>query len=1269
MADDGVNPTLPFQEIEWYRELVESGVPAILEKYNDIAWIDPEKTSEENLERFIADSDKIEENERFEIFLLYFVKTIDEQDFVDNIKRYYDIVKEKFPQVTTQNSFRNLYSNAQELYEKYLQRDMRRLEILEDDLKDFGHPAFDVKQTKVDSVSFEVEVQPPSEVKNIVSFFDAFQCDATFPALWIPPDRTSNMRGHLKIYTNASPDLKFTDRFLATNILYLLIKFSERKNIIAEIFTEMKEDNEISFKMQIILDDGSKFKELKDLLNKFPFPIRNLFDSKAFFTYSISYSHVISILDLENFVTAVTVNGTLARYFSIRETSNPPTTTSIRMRYTFPFYYPDGQAIDFLIQGNQIFKKQGSDLISRTSSVSSVMSDTNPSEEDNAVIDIRMQGENEEAVAQFIPTIALLIQFYLTELQDEFGQLLRNYCDITIPRRLIRTDVSRRSKSLASSRAMSRLSSIASSRRVQTSTIIDMRQYFENMNAKDFTEKINSAIFGQKKVQFSLASVCPTDTQPLILKPNKVEEWNKLTFSWNNKLYNRFALPFPSIDDPQFHLGCPSPTHPFIGLIRSGTDKRLIPCCYTEDQNVPDKTLYKYLNGYNLDLVVPVAVKGNVIDNISVQEAGKVSMLPVVLDEFLRTIAPDKDSIKYNKIGVPIHSKSILHCCFLATWIEYKNIFNSNINILEKERRLTEFIIDKFTLFFETTDPELHSLNTIVDTVRDITLADLRDLLIKPDTYVDPKIFLRFLEEFFACRLILFTVNKNEIDYIEPNYYVAPSGFPIRNNIPGIKRRETDKQMSYDTIVCLGQEHKSSFQWELVFWTTNSRDKNNFIFDTFQSKAIASFIISNLRLNQVSFTDKMTLYDKVGINVESLVEGMKKTDPPYYVVQQFLDSVGKCRAIKVQSENNDVFVIRVPPSRPFSVESTPQIEVNADLDGYNYLLRTLKRKPESVYLDNGLIWKFSWNDHTENNYIEYHVYPDEELTKSADITDIKYVIEKPYETYVMKQTQQYIELHKTARRFEKIMIYLYIKYLIENGVETLILNNDVYSTVNQFVHSHWEINSDIIYNFQSLRGSFPGELIFDNDLEHLEATGLTSGDKIYIESEQLQEKMRLILIRWAENRLNANFTDYLLDNIPGFYEYPTDFEKIPGCRVYLGGKDFSSPVIIYLNELRNLQPAKVIRGPYNYISLVYPCSSATEAINRAQLWKMDKTNINLTSDKRLLGKPKLQEMRKDAIETSLGLPEETESIYILKEGEDTKRKSTKISVLLPLAKE
>lgn len=1269
MADEEVNPTLPFPEIEWYRELVASEVPAKLEKYSDIAWIDPEKNSEENLERFLGEIDQIDENDRFEIFLLYFVKIFDEHTFTENIEKYYNLVKPYFSQITTLNSFRNIYSDAQELYARYLRDDRNRLEILEDDLDDFESPAFDVKQTKVDSVSFEVEIQPPPEVKNIISFFDAFQCDAVFPVLWIPPDRSSNTRGHLKVYTNASPDLKFTDRSLASNVLYLLIKFSERKNIVAEIFTEMKEDDQTAFKMQIVLDDGSKFKELKDLLAKFPFPIHNLFDSKAFFTYSISYNHVISILDLENFVTAVTVNGTLARYLSIRETSNPPTTTSIRMRYDFPFYYPDGQAIDFLIQGNQIFKKQGSDLISRTSSVSSVMSEMNPSEEDNAVIDIRMQGENEEAVAHFIPTIALLIQFYLTKLQDDFGQLLRNYCDITIPRRLVRTDVSRRSKSLASSRASSRLSSIASSRRAQTTSVIDMRQYFENMNSKVFAEKINTAIFGPKKVQFSLTSVCPADTQPLILKPNKVEEWNKQTFLWNNKLYNRIALPFPSIENPQFHLGCPSATHPFIGLIRSGTDKRLIPCCYNEDQNVPDKTLYKYLHGYNLDLVVPVAVKGNVIDNISVQEAGKVSVLPVVLDEFFRTITPDKDkgAIKYNKIGVPINAKSILHCCFLATWIEYKNIFNSNINVLEKEKRLTDFIIDKFTLFFETVDPDLHSLNTIADTVRDITLADLRDLLIKPDAYVDPKIFLRFLEEFFVCRLILFTANKNEIDYVEPNYFVAPSGFPVRNNIPGIKRRETDEKMSYDTIICLGQEHKSLFQWELVFWTTNTREKNNFTFDTYRSKEIASFLISNIRLNQISFTDTMTLYDKVGINIESIVEGLKKSDPPYYVVQQFIDSVGKCRAIKFQSEDNHVFVIRVPPSRPFSVESTPQIEVNADLEGYNHLIRMIK--PTSVYVDNGLIWKFSWNDGTENNYIEYHVYPDEELTRSADIADIKNIIEKPYETYEMEQTQRYIELHKTARRFEKIIIYLYIKYLNENGVETLILLDDVNTTVDQFIQNHWEINPEVVYNFQHLRGSFPDELLFDSNLEHLEATGLTNGDKIYIESERLQEKMRLILIRWAENRLNANFTDYLFEDIPGFYEYSTDFEKMPGCRVYLGGKDFSSPVIIYLNELRNLQPAKVIRGPYNYISLVYPCSSTAEAINRAQLWKMDKTNINLTNDKRLLGKPKLQEMKRDAIETSLNLREETESIYILKEGEDTKRKSTKISVLLPLAKE
>lgn len=1210
--------------------------------YPKLYAIDKTKSKPENLARFLDELAALtnKEDERYEKFTLYLVTLFDQEgDFIKNLDECFQIIEKKavIPQIQNVNQLKKAYEDGRDYYQNSLYSDSAINDLLQEDKELFGVPKFTVERQKVDSVSIEVDIEAPNEVKDLISFFDTFACNETFPALWIAPDKENLIRGHLKVYTNSAPDLKFTDRNRASNTLYILIRFSERKNVIGEIFME-NDDGVKMFKMQVTLDDGSRFNDMKEVLSKIPepFSIPDLGATKAFYTYSLKFVEVTrSVIDLESFVTAVTLNGNLARYLSLREASNPPTSKSIRLQYHFPFPHPTSQAINFLLQGNLINKKEGSDYTPSISSVASSASVDN-SEDDGSVIDIRLQGEREEDAVKFIPSIAALLRYYLVELRYDFGQLLRMYCDIIIQSNVEKTEVSIRKEKSSLRAKSSRLSSISSVRTVRETRSVNLFDYFEQLDSKTIEERIKRAVLGTDYRKISLTNICPLSVQPQILKPSKVNEWNRLQFIWGGKIYNRFALPYPTPDKPQFYLGSPSPTHPFIGLKLH--DQKLFPCCFDDDQNVTGKKLYKYLHGQNVETIVQVSSKGNIVQNISIQEAGKISLLPVDLEVFLKSF---NSTGEYRKMGVPIGSNSILHCCYLATSRGYRNQFKINLPVSEKKLALDNYVFNSMQNYLV----EPYVLNLVRDTVKDTDDAKLINTLLSVEKYVDPRIFAKLLEFMFKCRLLLFTVDKNKIDYVEPNYYISPSGFPAK-----LTNSDDPKQ----TIICLGQKNENYYQWELVFVEQNG--EKNYVFSESLGLELAKFVILSFRLNQVNFDgSSVRKYDPVGFNAKFFVDEIVKVSN-YMLVAQYLDSIGKCRALKFYDVDSEhTFVVQITPSHPFEVDLMDEIEINEDLIGYETIVNVFG-EPGRYFRDER-IWKVTWDDGTENNYVAFQFNPDKVSLDEVVNDPAAKIVDKSIEYYSTTATKNYIELHKTARRFEKIIILLFIHFLLEHGQNTIV---DFRPLIDEFI-AYWNIDPNVRYDFQSLRGSFPTDKSFTELLIYLEKTNLTRDNQIVFDSQELVNKIDMILLRWLSNRTYADAEDYVLDTIPGFYEYSSDFEKQKGVRIYVGDKN---PVILYRNEYKNLQPPTVIRGPYQYVSYVYPCHSADEARNRAQLWRMDKNNNNLANDNRLLGKPKTKVLHWEDIENSINDKDEEEQIYILEEGESTRPK--KYSVLLPV---
>lgn len=247
---------------------------------------------------------------------------------------------------------------------------------------------------------------------------------------------------------------------------------------------------------------------------------------------------------------------------------------------------------------------------------------------------------------------------------------------------------------------------------------------------------------------------CQAGHQPLVIDEEDVEKWTSETFQFGNQVYNRQVLPFPA-HDPKYYFGCDNPMYPFVGIkknvkMSNKEEYPYIPCCYGSDQMNSEniRSIYnKYYGDQTIDLVMPNKLPPihSRPEVLHPYHAGKIHK---DISELIRRYSDMSGDIV--RIGMVESPNSLLHCvCEAASDVDY---LNTSIGDRENFVDNLRSGISKGPL--ESAKQQMY----------DSTLDQIREQIEDFDTFLDPLLYYRLVEEYFNVNIYIFSMDSSGLN-------------------------------------------------------------------------------------------------------------------------------------------------------------------------------------------------------------------------------------------------------------------------------------------------------------------------------------------------------------------------------------------------------------------------------------------------------------------------------------------------------------------------
>ena len=1006
-----------------------------------------------------------------------------------------------------------------------------------------------------------------------------------------------------------------TRNHVKENTLFIAIALA-KKTVIVEISPESDEKTNTQYNLKIRLSKKDQVEEIEEILKKFPLGTVSLLKLREILTYSIYYEHDVDI-NLESFLLVVMTNGLFARYLKIIETGSTPNQNFVKMEYAFPFP-SDALSFIFRVSGNQIGKKH----LSNRSTESEISQEIG-----TAFLEIRVETESDEDMIPYVEFIALPFQNYLKSYQNQAEAFLGIYLEDKPHVALMKAKNSTRSRSQTTTTSMAPSRKGANTRR-------SSNRKFDDFFMKG--EKSSIKYMKKNSLYLPILSNASCLKQPEIIKPELVEEFQRQTFTVGNETYYQIALPFPSIDNPTVHLGCPRGQTPFIG-IKYGKSHNLIPCCYEEDQNVPGKALYKYLKGESLATVKEFNVSP--LGNTGILESGRHGKIPIILEQLLQKFQPKK---QFTKIGVPLSKSSFLHAVLLGiNDPDYAGILIRGKD-LNKENILEQKIVDIRKNISEKLSEADYAL--IVESAFTLSFEEIKEQIQNEKIYFDPRIYLRLIQKIYQYRILLIEVKDEQISVSLPYGAMFTGSFPLSVE-------------QFPLLVLLGQASKDSknIQWEPII--TIEKEGTSFkIVPSFSSDygdEVAKFLIEKIPQDQVTVGDNDIIFRQNELFNQFAFINLF-SGKGWKIISQTVDAFGKCQCVIFERKDQQ-FRLKIPPVSPFDVKIVNTSVLNKTPDVVPSLIR-LFGAPRVIF-ENGAgdVWKIQW--FSIHFPIEFYLKP-QPIEFEGEIKKIVMEVESLKKLTIFEDA---VFLRREANRLQNLCVFVFVRWA-QSQDQIAIEEENIESNLEKWKEMI-EINPEVEYDFSSLFGIYP------EDIEALEKTGLYTEDKIILPSEIVRDRILIYLKQWLKNRLYTTFDSLDFGLIPKFYRFPSDFVEYPDARIY---KSSLYPATeVYLQERRNsdVTASKIrkIKGPYHFVSLIFQTGDQEEAEIRAQNWKIAKINSPLPFEGSVPN-PKITIFTLESLTETIGkTPGEDVGLFILQERIPSRGAvRVQYSVILPL---
>lgn len=314
------------------------------------------------------------------------------------------------------------------------------------------------------------------------------------------------------------------------------------------------------------------------------------------------------------------------------------------------------------------------------------------------------------------------------------------------------------------------------------------------------------------------ASVCESKRQPFIIEPKNVKKYIK---THGNNGVMKFK------DD---YYGCKSNKYNYPGLKKTGKYIKQeyqekypqLPCCYTTNQYTTQKgTLRKKDNDTDKikTVIRELKVGEQIYSSKKIVPQGRFGNIPFYLLSIVENSGYKKVRVERQYVypiftfGVLRSPDSIIHCMEMA--------FNKKYNGYRFEVRKDRVMRIRRRL------SELKNFGVAKQELYDYTDEDIRDILLKRDSYLDPEMWISLLEKYYECNILMFKISdKNPNgDVIIPRHsyvYLSKLKSPDKPTIIIIRKKIGNQQPQCEIISEYNPNVKQGTKFQFAF---NSKTK------------------------------------------------------------------------------------------------------------------------------------------------------------------------------------------------------------------------------------------------------------------------------------------------------------------------------------------------------------------------------------------------------------------------------------------------------------
>jgi len=329
--------------------------------------------------------------------------------------------------------------------------------------------------------------------------------------------------------------------------------------------------------------------------------------------------------------------------------------------------------------------------------------------------------------------------------------------------------------------------------------------------------------------------------------------------------------------------------HKYIGVIENTLENqdlyRYIPCCFKDNQ------FQKKSSNPTLEYYKNEAVKKTAQQNILKTNKFSPDREFAYLPEYMENLFVAMDStLSYLRMGVEDTRQSFLECVLEASnFKEYRQ--------LSKDRKVS-------LLNAEYQKLSVHPNIAVVSQENPNQLeTTIRSSIQTKDVYLDPRKWIRLIEEIYECKIYVFTRDKDEKDVkvMIPNHQFLHLQY------------DSAPKQTFIIYEHYGSEKFVKYpRCELVIKIKKEDEKE----DKKEDKEKYNFMSNETILKQLyKNSNKKYKYEMSSMKIENIKDC---NIPEFPIHSQFVDNYGKLRGIYLQEDNIFLYTDPLPPVfKPF----------------------------------------------------------------------------------------------------------------------------------------------------------------------------------------------------------------------------------------------------------------------------------------------------------------------------------------------------------------